>query len=95
MAVIVRPTADLLFESEGTLSGRSIGVVLTGTGCDGTMGVGAIAQTGGTVIAQDPQTAEFAGMAQAVIDLGFIDFILNLGEMGPALLVLANATSMS
>jgi two-component system chemotaxis response regulator CheB len=59
------------------------------------MGVRAIAQTGGTVLAQDPQTAEFAGRPQAAIDTGCVDFILNLEEIGPALLALANDTSMS
>ena len=65
----VRPSADLLFESSaGAFPGRAIGVVLTGTGSDANMGVQAIAQTGGTVVAQNPATAEFAGMPQAAID---------------------------
>jgi two-component system, chemotaxis family, protein-glutamate methylesterase/glutaminase len=87
----VRPSADLLFESgAGAYPGRSIGVVLTGTGSDGNMGVRAIGQTGGTVMAQDPRTAEFCGMPQAAIDTGCVDFILGLDEIGPALLALAN-----
>jgi two-component system chemotaxis response regulator CheB len=91
----VRPSADLLFESgAGAYPGRSIGVVLTGTGSDGNMGVRAIKQTGGTVIVQDPQTAEFGGMPQAAIDTGCVDFVLNLDEIGPALLALVNDTAM-
>jgi two-component system chemotaxis response regulator CheB len=91
----VRPSADLLFESgAGAYPGRTIGVVLTGTGMDGNMGVRAIAQTGGTVIAQDPQTAEFVGMPQAAIDTGGVDFILNLDEIGPALVALASDSSL-
>ena len=85
----VRPSADLLFESSaGAYPGRTIGVVLTGTGSDGNMGVRAIGQTGGTVIAQDPATAEFAGMPQAAIDTGAVDFVLDLEEVGPALVAL-------
>ena len=85
----VRPSADLLFESAaGAFPGRVIGVVLTGTGSDANMGVRAIAQTGGTVIAQDPKTAEFAGMPQAALDTGEVDFVLGLEEIGPALRVL-------
>ena len=85
----VRPSADLLFESSaGAYPGRTIGVVLTGTGSDGNMGVQAIGQTGGTVIAQDPATAEFAGMPQAAIDTGAVDFVLDLEEVGPALVAL-------
>jgi two-component system chemotaxis response regulator CheB len=58
------------------------------------MGVRAIAQTGGTVIVQDPETAEFGGMPQAAIDTGCVDFILDLEEIGPALLVLAEDNSI-
>jgi two-component system, chemotaxis family, protein-glutamate methylesterase/glutaminase len=82
----VRPSADLLFESAaGAFPGRVIGVVLTGTGSDANMGVRAIAQTGGTVIVQDPKTAEFAGMPQSAIDTGGPAFVLALEEIGPAL----------
>jgi two-component system chemotaxis response regulator CheB len=85
----VRPSADLLFESgAGAFPGRAIGVVLTGSGSDANMGVKAIEQTGGTVIAQDPQNAEFSGMPQAAIDTGDVDFILDLKEIGPALVAL-------
>jgi two-component system chemotaxis response regulator CheB len=85
----VRPSADLLFESgAGAFPGRVVGVVLTGSGSDANMGVRAIEQTGGTVIAQDPQEAEFAGMPQAAIDTGGVDFILRLEEIGPALVAL-------
>ena len=85
----VRPSADLLFESSaGAYPGRTIGVVLTGTGSDANMGVQAIAQTGGTVIAQDPATAEFAGMPQAAVNTGAVDFVLDLEEVGPALVAL-------
>ncbi|HWD56277.1 MAG TPA: chemotaxis protein CheB [Acidimicrobiales bacterium] len=85
----VRPSADLLFESgAGAYPGRAIGVVLTGTGSDANMGVRAISQTGGTVLAQNPATAEFSGMPQAAIDTGTVDFVLDLGEIGPALVSL-------
>jgi two-component system chemotaxis response regulator CheB len=90
----VRPSADLLFESgAGAYPGRAIGVVLTGTGSDANMGVRAIAQTGGTVIVQDPSTAEFTGMPLAAIETGDVDFVLGLDEIGPALIVLAGRES--
>jgi two-component system, chemotaxis family, protein-glutamate methylesterase/glutaminase len=62
--------------------------VLTGTGSDANMGVQAIARTGGMVIAQDPATAEFAGMPQAAVNTGAVDFVLDLEEVGPALVAL-------
>jgi two-component system chemotaxis response regulator CheB len=82
----VRPSADLLFESgAGAFPGRVIGVVLTGTGSDSNMGVRAIREAGGTVIAQDPDSAEFGGMPLAAINTGGVDLVLPLEEIGPTL----------
>ena len=85
----VRPSADLLFESvAASYKGRAIAVVLTGTGCDGAMGVQAIKKMGGTVIVQDEKTSEFSGMPSAAIRTGQSDFILPLGEIAAALTTL-------
>jgi two-component system chemotaxis response regulator CheB len=85
----VRPSADLLFESVAAcFKERSIAVVLTGTGSDGSMGVKAIKSMGGTVIAQDKASAEFHGMPGAAIDTGSVDFILPIEEIAPALITL-------
>ena len=85
----VRPSADLLFESGAeSFPGRAIGVVLSGTGSDANMGVRALERAGGTVIAQDPATAEFGGMPTAAIATGGVDLVLPLEEIGPALVEL-------
>ncbi|MDG6256937.1 MAG: chemotaxis protein CheB [Methanomicrobiaceae archaeon] len=85
----VRPSADLLFESvAGSYKDRSIAVVLTGTGSDGSMGVQAIKNRGGTVIVQDEATSEFFGMPHAAIATGSVDFSLGLDEIAPALVTL-------
>ncbi len=82
----VRPSADLLFESVAAAYGeRAIAVVLTGTGHDGSMGVTAIKQRGGTVIAQDESSSEFFGMPSAAIRTGTVDFVLALDEIPNAL----------
>lgn len=78
----VRPSADLLFESvAGTFGNRSIACVLTGTGSDGSMGVTAVHARGGTVIVEDPATAEFSGMPQAAVAAGVADFVLPIDEI--------------
>jgi two-component system chemotaxis response regulator CheB len=78
----LRPSADLLFESvAGTYGARAVAVVLSGTGNDGAMGVDAVKSRGGTVIAQDPGTAEFGGMPDAAMGTGAVDFVLPLEEI--------------
>ena len=85
----VRPSADLLFESvAASYKQRAIAVVLTGTGSDGSMGIGAIKKMGGTVVAQDQASAEFDGMPAAAIRSGNPDFILPLDEIAAALVTL-------
>ena len=82
----VRPSADLLFESvAASYRERAIAVVLTGTGSDGSLGIGAIKKMGGTVIAQDQESAEFFGMPAAAIKSGHADFVLRLEEIPSAL----------
>ena len=85
----VRPSADLLFESvAASFKHRVIGVVLSGSGSDGSMGVQAIKKMGGTVIAQDEATSEFFSMPNAAIQTGNVDFILPLNEIASALVTL-------
>ncbi|MEV5980704.1 chemotaxis protein CheB [Streptomyces sp. NPDC052114] len=78
----LRPSADLLFESvAGAYGPQAIACVLTGTGSDGAMGVDAVKSRGGTVIVQDPETAEFKGMPSAAVGTGSVDYVLPLDEI--------------
>ncbi|RAU82892.1 chemotaxis protein CheB [Pontibacter arcticus] len=68
---------DLFFESMARSRGRyAIGVVLSGTGTDGTRGTMAIKRAGGMVVVQDPETAKFDGMPRSAINAGYADYIL-------------------
>ncbi len=90
----LRPSADLLFESAAAShKERVVAVVLTGSGCDGAMGVKAVKKMGGSVIAQDESTSEFFGMPEAAIRTGYVDIILPLPEIAPALISLLSRES--
>ena len=60
---------------------RAIGIVLSGTGSDGTVGVRAIKGEGGMVIAQIPESCEFDGMPRSAIATGMVDFELSPADM--------------
>lgn len=64
---------------------RSIGIVLSGTGNHGALGVREIKLAGGMVISQKPDTAEYDQMPQSAIDTGVVDCVLAPGEMPAAL----------
>ena len=60
---------------------RAIGIVLSGTGSDGTLGVRAIKDKGGMIIVQDPISTEHDGMPRNAIGTGLADYILSPAEM--------------
>ena len=65
---------------------RAIGIVLSGTGADGSLGLPAIRQAGGLVIAQDPKEAAYAGMPQSAIATHAVDLILPVADIAEAVL---------
>src|SRR5687768_4543552 len=68
---------DIFFTSLAQEQGKcAIGIVLSGTGTDGTKGIEAIKNAGGIVIVQDPVTAKFDGMPNSAIVSGYSDLIL-------------------
>ncbi|MEU6394069.1 chemotaxis protein CheB [Streptomyces sp. NPDC046939] len=80
-----RPAADPLFESAAEAFGPVVGCVLTGSDSDGARGVEAVKARGGTVLVQDPETAEFRGMPKSAISTGKADLVLTLEAMGSAI----------
>ena len=78
----VRPSADLLFVSAATSFGRLvIGVILSGTGKDGTLGCVAVKAKGGVTMAQDEATAGYYGMPKSAIGANAIDYVLPPDDM--------------
>ncbi|WP_027962978.1 chemotaxis protein CheB [Halalkalibacillus halophilus] len=78
---------DLFFRSLAKDQEKnSIGIVLSGTGSDGTLGVRAIKEAGGMVMSEDESTAKFDGMPKSAIATGLVDYILPPQQMGEELL---------
>ena len=60
---------------------RSIGVILSGMGSDGTLGLRAIKENGGLVLVQDPATAKFDGMPRSATDSGLADIVARAEDL--------------
>ncbi len=77
-----KPSVDVLFESCARLFGAScLSIILTGMGVDGAKGATAIAQSGGSVIAQDEETSIVWGMPGATVKAGACSAILSVPQM--------------
>ena len=73
---------DHFFESLADAHGpRAIGVILSGSGSDGTAGLRAIKAAGGLTFAQDEESAKYPAMPRNAIQAGFVDAALSPGEI--------------
>ncbi len=78
---------DLFFSSLAQEYGNhAVGVILSGTGSDGTRGAVAINAAGGLLLAQDPETCKFDGMPRSAIVTGLVDEVLPPENLGPRIL---------
>lgn len=68
---------------------RSVCVVLSGTGTDGSLGLKAVKDKGGLVIAQDPTEASYDGMPQNAIATGAVDLVLPVARMSDVIVKFA------
>lgn len=67
---------DILFHSLGNeYKEKSVGIVLSGTGSDGSRGIKTIKEEGGLVFVQDPSSAQFDGMPNTAISTHLVDFV--------------------
>lgn len=84
-----RPSATVTFKSVAQFYGKAtVGILLTGMGRDGALGMQAIAQSGGFTIAQDEATSVIFGMPKEAIDLGAAKVVLPIQAIAPTLLEL-------
>jgi two-component system CheB/CheR fusion protein len=65
---------------------RAVGIILSGTGSDGSRGIRAIHDAGGLVISQNEETAKFDGMPRSAVETGVVDLVLPPSGMAKALL---------
>lgn len=78
----INHTIDHLFNSIASFAkGKGIGIIMSGTGTDGTAGSHEIEKHGGVVIVQDPETAQFDGMPLTSIRYDHPDYVLAPQEM--------------
>lgn len=77
-----KPSVDFLFRSVASTFGpKSLGVVLTGMGDDGTLGTQAMKKAGATVFAQDEASCVVYGMPRGIVESGLADEVLPLDQV--------------
>ena len=93
------PIDHFLRTLAGTHGAYAIGIILSGTGSDGTIGLQHIKEAGGLAVVQEPSEAAYDGMPQSAIATGLVDLILPIAAIPArlheyALSVLANLAAV-
>src|SRR5215467_9336488 len=83
-----RAPIDLFFRSVAEQHGDGFAIILTGAGSDGAVGVKAVKESGGLILVQDPNEAEYPSMPRSAIASGVADFILPVREIAARLVEL-------
>ncbi len=87
----VNTTIDVFLRSLASAHGpNAIGVILSGTASDGTLGLSAIKGEGGITFAQDTRSAKYDGMPSSAVAAGCVDFILPPEEIANELARICN-----
>lgn len=86
-----RSPIDHFFRTLGDTHGeQAVGVILSGTGSDGSLGIKRIKEWNGLVIVQDPAEAEYDGMPQSALNTGVVDVALPVRNIPARLLEYAS-----
>ncbi len=82
-----RPSVDVLFRSGADAAGaHALGILLTGMGSDGAIGMQAIKRAGGRTLAEHEDSCVVYGMPRAAAKLGVVDQAVRLGQMPDAII---------
>jgi two-component system, chemotaxis family, protein-glutamate methylesterase/glutaminase len=85
-----RPSVDVLFQSvAATLGASAIGVILTGMGSDGALGLLRMKESGARTIGQDENTCVVYGMPKEAVKAGAVQQVLPLPAIAPAICMAA------
>ncbi len=80
--LLYHPSADVLFSSAVEAYGaRALGVILTGMGHDGVLGLKELHNRNGTIVAQDEDSCVVYGMPKAVVDAGIADVVIPAADV--------------
>lgn len=86
-----RPAADVLFHSVAQNAGRNaVGIILTGMGADGALGLLKMKQVGAKTLAQDEKTCIVFGMPKEAIKLGAVEKVVSLNNITQTAINLIN-----
>ncbi len=78
----LRLPIDIFFRSlADDMKEKSIGIILSGMGSDGSLGLKAIKENNGIVLVQDPDSAKFNGMPQSAVEAVIVDIIATADEL--------------
>ncbi|WP_019340429.1 CheR family methyltransferase [Stutzerimonas stutzeri] len=81
---------DLFFRALADVHhSHAVGIVLSGTGADGSVGLSRIKEQGGVTLAQAPEDAEYDSMPASAIETGMVDIVLPVAEMPQRLVELS------
>ena len=83
----VQAVIDVFFRSLAKECEKlAIGIILSGTGSDGTLGLKAVKEYGGVTMVQDPNEATYSGMPCSAIDTDLVDFVMPVEELAQKVL---------
>jgi two-component system, chemotaxis family, CheB/CheR fusion protein len=88
------PIDAFLCALAGEYGSKAVGVILSGTASDGTLGLRAIKAVGGTTFAQEMRTAKFDSMPRSAIVAGVVDFVLQPAAIAGKLAAIARESQI-